>query len=81
LAAVSPPPTVSWQVAAIPRILTGEDGMEEALVRQNVKFVILRARGEDVPDAHRSRAVIAAHRHFLLMFQNEDVVIFGARPR
>jgi len=63
------------------RILTGEEGMEEALVRQNVKFVILRVRGEDLPDPSRSRAVIAAHRHFLLMFQNEDIVIFGARPR
>jgi hypothetical protein len=63
------------------RILLGGDDMDEAIRRRDVQFVFLRARGEDVPDPRRSRAVFSKHRGFALLFRNEDVLVYGRLSR
>ncbi len=59
------------------KILMGLPGMEEALDKYRVKFIMIRARGVDLPDPARSRAVAALHPRLRLLFQNEDVLIYG----
>ena len=62
------------------RVLMGLDDMDEALERRGVKFIVVRANQRDVPDAYRSRAVLAAHPHLVLLFRNAEVMIYGVEP-
>ena len=59
------------------RILKGLDAMDEALERRRVKYIVVRAAQRDMPDAYRSRAVLAAHPRLVLLFQNAEVMIYG----
>jgi hypothetical protein len=62
-------------------ILLGGSGMDEAIRRHDVQFVVLRARGEDVPDPRRSRALFFDHPGFALLFRNEDLLVYGRLSR
>ena len=59
------------------RILMGLDAMDEALERRGVKYIVVRARQRDMPDAYRSRAVLEAHPRVVLLFQNSEIMIYG----
>ncbi len=67
--------------SAAQRILLGGDDMDEAIRRYHVQFVVLRARGEDVPDSQHSRAVFSKHSSFALLFRNEDLLVYGKLSR
>lgn len=60
-------------------ILMGHEGIEQALERNHVKYVIVRARGQDLPDPHRSMSVAEAHPRLWLVYRNEDVMIYRVR--
>ena len=61
-------------------ILMGLDEMDEAIARRQVKYIIVKARPRDLPDAYRSRAVMAAHPELTVVFRNADVLIYGVEP-
>jgi len=58
-------------------ILMGLQGMDDALQRRAVRYIIVKARAPDIPDPARSMAVLDAHPAMRLLFRNSDMLIYG----
>jgi hypothetical protein len=61
-------------------ILMGLEGMNEAIERRGVKYIMVRAEKRDLPDPARSRAVLSSHPEMRIVFRNADVIIYGVLP-
>lgn len=60
-------------------IMMGLSGMDSALAKHRVRFIVLRTRTPDIPDPDRARRVMEAHPRLRLVFRNADALIYEVR--